>query len=136
MVAAVAAQKATAKSSGRTTTPSKTRAAVSREILLSNGYDEDAWRDLEAYYGLTRDRIAQADPELAAALQMSGRTAPSEAEQLAARDKNFATWLNEANRLAEGGTSVQRLAEILQSWIALGRITQEQGNIIAATFGY
>ena len=140
MVAAVAAQraaqKATAKSSGRTTTPSKTRAAVSREILLSNGYDEDAWRDLEAYYGLTRDRIAQADPELAAALQMSGRTAPSEAEQLAARDKNFATWLNEANRLAEGGTSVQRLAEILQSWIALGRITQEQGNMIAATFGY
>lgn len=134
--AAVAAQKATAKSSGRTTTPSKTRAAVSREILLSNGYDEDAWRDLEAYYGLTRDRIAQADPELAAALQMSGRTAPSEAEQLAARDKNFATWLNEANRLAEGGTSVQRLAEILQSWIALGRITQEQGNMIAATFGY
>lgn len=85
---------------------------------------------------MTRDRIAQADPELAAALQMSGRTAPSEAEQLAARDKNFATWLNEANRLAEGGTSVQRLAEILQSWIALGRITQEQGNIIAATFGY
>lgn len=136
MVAAVAAQKATAKSSGRTTTPSKTRAAVSREILLSNGYDEDAWRDLEAYYGLTRDRIAQADPELAAALQMSGRTAPSEAEQLAARDKNFATWLNEANRLAEGGASVQRLAEILQSWIALGRITQEQGNMIAATFGY
>lgn len=136
MVAAVAAQKATAKSSGRTTTPSKTRAAVSREILLSNGYDEDAWRDLEAYYGLTRDRIAQADPELAAALQMSGGTAPSEAEQLAARDKNFATWLNEANRLAEGGTSVQRLAEILQSWIALGRITQEQGNMIAATFGY
>lgn len=133
---AVAAQKATAKSSGRTTTPSKTRAAVSREILLSNGYDEDAWRDLEAYYGLTRDRIAQADPELAAALQMSGGTAPSEAEQLAARDKNFATWLNEANRLAEGGTSVQRLAEILQSWIALGRITQEQGNMIAATFGY
>lgn len=134
--AAVAAQKATAKSSGRTTTPSKTRAAVSREILLSNGYDEDAWRDLEAYYGLTRDRIAQADPELSAALQMSGGTAPSEAEQLAARDKNFATWLNEANRLAEGGTSVQRLAEILQSWIALGRITQEQGNMIAATFGY
>lgn len=136
MVAAVAAQKAAAKSSGRTTTPSKTRAAVSREILLSNGYDEDAWRDLEAYYGLTRDRIAQADPELSAALQMSGGTAPSEAEQLAARDKNFATWLNEANRLAEGGTSVQRLAEILQSWIALGRITQEQGNMIAATFGY
>ncbi len=134
--AAVAAQKATAKSSGRTTTPSKTRAAVSREILLSNGYDEDAWRDLEAYYGLTRDRIAQADPELSAALQMSGGTAPSEAEQLAARDRNFATWLNEANRLAEGGTSVQRLAEILQSWIALGRITQEQGNMIAATFGY
>ena len=136
MVAAVAAQKATAKSSGRTTTPSKTRAAVSREILLSNGYDEDAWRDLEAYYGLTRDRIAQADPELAAALQMSGGTAPSEAEQLAARDRNFATWLNEANRLAEGGTSVQRLAEILRNWIALGRITQEQGNMIAATFGY
>ena len=136
MVAAVAAQRAAAKSSGRTTTPSKTRAAVSREILLSNGYDEDAWRDLEAYYGLTRDRIAQADPELAAALQMSGRTAPSEADQLAARDRNFATWLNEANRLAEGGASVQRLAEILQSWIALGRITQEQGNMIAATFGY
>lgn len=136
MVAAVAAQRAATKSSGNTTTPSKTRAAVSREILLSNGYDEDAWRDLEAYYGLTRDRIAQADPELAAALQMSGRTAPSEAEQLAARDKNFATWLNEANRLAEGGASVQRLAEILQSWIALGRITQEQGNMIAATFGY
>ena len=134
--AAVAAQKATAKSSGRTTTPSKTRAAVSREILLSNGYDEDAWRDLEAYYGLTRDRIAQADPELSAALQMSGGTAPSEAEQLAAQDKNFATWLNEANRLAEGGASVQRLAEILQSWIALGRITREQGNMIAATFGY
>ena len=136
MVAAVAAQRAAAKSSGRTTTPSKTRAAVSREILLSNGYDEDAWRDLEAYYGLTRDRIAQADPELAVALQMSGRTAPSEAEQLAARDRNFATWLNEANRLAEGGTSVQRLAEILRNWIALGRITQEQGNMIAATFGY
>ena len=136
MVAAVAAQKATAKSSGRTTTPSKTRAAVSREILLSNGYDEDAWRDLEAYYGLTRDRIAQADPELSAALQMSGGTAPSEAEQLAARDRNFATWLNEANRLAEGGTSVQRLAEILRNWIALGRITQEQGDMIAATFGY
>lgn len=136
MVAAVAAQRAAAKSSGRTTTPSKTRAAVSREILLSNGYDEDAWRDLEAYYGLTRDRIAQADPELSAALQMSGGTAPSEAEQLAARDRNFATWLNEANRLAEGGASVQRLAEILQSWIALGRITQEQGNMIAATFGY
>lgn len=136
MVAAVAAQKAAAKSSGRTTTPSKTRAAVSREILLSNGYDEDAWRDLEAYYGLTRDRIAQADPELSAALQMSGGTAPSEAEQLAARDRNFATWLNEANRLAEGGTSVQRLAEILRNWIALGRITQEQGDMIAATFGY
>lgn len=136
MVAAVAAQRAAAKSSGRTTTPSKTRAAVSREILLSNGYDEDAWRDLEAYYGLTRDRIAQADPELSAALQMSGGTAPSEAEQLAARDRNFATWLNEANRLAEGGTSVQRLAEILRNWIALGRITQEQGNMIAATFGY
>lgn len=136
MVAAVAAQRAATKSSGNTTAPSKTRAAVSREILLSNGYDEDAWRDLEAYYGLTRDRIAQADPELAAALQMSGRTAPSEAEQLAARDKNFATWLNEANRLAEGGTSVQRLAEILRNWIALGRITQEQGNMIAATFGY
>lgn len=87
MVAAVAAQKATAKSSGRTTTPSKPSAA-SAEVAL------------------------------------------------AARDKNFATWLNEANRLAEGGTSVQRLAEILQSWIALGRITQEQGNMIAATFGY
>lgn len=136
MVAAVAAQRAAAKSSGNTTTPSKTRAAVSREILLSNGYDEDAWRDLEAYYGLTRDRIAQADPELAAALQMSDGAAPSEVEQLAARDRNFATWLNEANRLAEGGASVQRLAEILQSWIALGRITQEQGNMIAATFGY
>lgn len=136
MVAAVAAQRAATKSSGNTTTPSKTRAAVSREILLSNGYDEDAWRDLEAYYGLTRDRIAQADPELAAALQMSGGTAPSEAEQLAAQDRNFATWLNEANRLAEGGASVQRLAEILQSWIALGRITREQGNMIAATFGY
>lgn len=136
MVAAVAAQRAATKSSGRTTTPSKTRAAVSREILLSNGYDEDAWRDLEAYYGLTRDRIAQADPELAAALQMSDGAAPSEAEQLAARDRNFATWLNEANRLAEGGASVQRLAEILQSWIALGRITREQGNMIAATFGY
>lgn len=133
---AVAAQRAATKSSGNTTTPSKTRAAVSREILLSNGYDEDAWRDLEAYYGLTRDRIAQADPELAAALQMSGGTAPSEAEQLAAQDRNFATWLNEANRLAEGGASVQRLAEILQSWIALGRITREQGNMIAATFGY
>ena len=136
MVAAVAAQRAATKSSGNTTTPSKTRAAVSREILLSNGYDEDAWRDLEAYYGLTRDRIAQADPELAAALQMSDGAAPSEAEQLAAQDRNFATWLNEANRLAEGGASVQRLAEILQSWIALGRITQEQGNMIAATFGY
>lgn len=69
-----------------------------------------------------------------AAAKSSGRTTSSKPS--AAQDRNFATWLNEANRLAEGGASVQRLAEILQSWIALGRITREQGNMIAATFGY
>lgn len=132
MVAAVAAQKATAKSSGRTTTPSKPSAA-SAEVALAaalGGDSSDNVRQiLESYYGMPMETVL-------GAYGYSGGTAPSEAEQLAARDKNFATWLNEANRLAEGGASVQRLAEILQSWIALGRITQEQGNMIAATFGY
>ena len=132
MVAAVAAQKATAKSSGRTTTPSKPSAA-SAEVALAaalGGDSSDNVRQiLESYYGMPMETVL-------GAYGYSGRTAPSEAEQLAARDRNFATWLNEANRLAEGGTSVQRLAEILRNWIALGRITQEQGNMIAATFGY
>lgn len=132
MVAAVAAQKAAAKSSGRTTTPRKPSAA-SAEVALAaalGGDSSDNVRQiLESYYGMPMETVL-------GAYGYSGGTAPSEAEQLAARDKNFATWLNEANRLAEGGTSVQRLAEILQSWIALGRITQEQGNMIAATFGY
>lgn len=132
MVAAVAAQKATAKSSGRTTTPSKPSAA-SAEVALAaalGGDSSDNVRQiLESYYGMPMETVL-------GAYGYSGGTAPSEAEQLAARDRNFATWLNEANRLAEGGASVQRLAEILQSWIALGRITQEQGNMIAATFGY
>lgn len=132
MVAAVAAQKATAKSSGRTTTPSKPSAA-SAEVALAaalGGDSSDNVRQiLESYYGMPMETVL-------GAYGYSGRTAPSEAEQLAAQDRNFATWLNEANRLAEGGTSVQRLAEILRNWIALGRITQEQGNMIAATFGY
>ena len=132
MVAAVAAQKVTAKSSGRTTTPSKPSAA-SAEVALAaalGGDSSDNVRQiLESYYGMPMETVL-------GAYGYSGGTAPSEAEQLAARDKNFATWMNEANRLAEGGASVQRLAEILQSWIALGRITQEQGNMIAATFGY
>lgn len=132
MVAAVAAQRAAAKSSGRTTTPSKPSAA-SAEVALAaalGGDSSDNVRQiLESYYGMPMETVL-------GAYGYNGGTAPSEAEQLAARDKNFATWLNEANRLAEGGTSVQRLAEILQSWIALGRITQEQGNMIAATFGY
>lgn len=132
MVAAVAAQKATAKSSGRTTTPSKPSAA-SAEVALAaalGGDSSDNVRQiLESYYGMPMETVL-------GAYGYNGGTAPSEAEQLAARDKNFATWLNEANRLAEGGTSVQRLAEILRNWIALGRITQEQGNMIAATFGY
>lgn len=129
---AVAAQKATAKSSGRTTTPSKPSAA-SAEVALAAALGGDSSNNvrqiLESYYGMPMETVL-------GAYGYNGGTAPSEAEQLAARDKNFATWLNEANRLAEGGTSVQRLAEILQSWIALGRITQEQGNMIAATFGY
>ena len=132
MVAAVAAQRAAAKSSSRTTTPSKPSAA-SAEVALAaalGGDSSDNVRQiLESYYGMPMETVL-------GAYGYNGGTAPSEAEQLAARDKNFATWLNEANRLAEGGTSVQRLAEILQSWIALGRITQEQGNMIAATFGY
>lgn len=132
MVAAVAAQKAAAKSSGRTTTPSKPSAA-SAEVALAaalGGDSSDNVRQiLESYYGMPMETVL-------GAYGYNGRTAPSEAEQLAARDRNFATWLNEANRLAEGGTSVQRLAEILRNWIALGRITQEQGNMIAATFGY
>lgn len=132
MVAAVAAQKATAKSSGRTTPPSKPSAA-SAEVALAaalGGDSSDNVRQiLESYYGMPMETVL-------GAYGYNGGTAPSEAEQLAARDKNFATWLNEANRLAEGGTSVQRLAEILRNWIALGRITQEQGNMIAATFGY
>ena len=132
MVAAVAAQKAAAKSSGRTTTPSKPSAASAEVALVAalGGDSSDNVRQiLESYYGMPMETVL-------GAYGYSGGTAPSEAEQLAARDRNFATWLNEANRLAEGGTSVQRLAEILQSWIALGRITQEQGNMIAATFGY
>lgn len=132
MVAAVAAQKAAAKSSGRTTTPSKPSAALAEVALVAalGGDSSDNVRQiLESYYGMPMETVL-------GAYGYSGGTAPSEAEQLAARDRNFATWLNEANRLAEGGTSVQRLAEILQSWIALGRITQEQGNMIAATFGY
>lgn len=132
MVAAVAAQRAAAKSSGRTTTPSKPSAA-SAEVALAaalGGDSSDSVRQiLESYYGMPMETVL-------GAYGYSGGAAPSEAEQLAAQDKNFATWLNEANRLAEGGASVQRLAEILQSWIALGRITQEQGNMIAATFGY
>lgn len=132
MVAAVAAQKATAKSSGRTTTPSKPSAA-SAEVALAaalGGDSSDNVRQiLESYYGMPMETVL-------GAYGYNGGTAPSEAEQLAAQDRNFATWLNEANRLAEGGASVQRLAEILQSWIALGRITREQGNMIAATFGY
>ena len=132
MVAAVAAQRAAAKSSSRTTTPSKPSAA-SAEVALAaalGGDSSDNVRQiLESYYGMPMETVL-------GAYGYNGGTAPSEAEQLAARDKNFATWLNEANRLAEGGTSVQRLAEILRNWIALGRITQEQGNMIAATFGY
>lgn len=132
MVAAVAAQKAAAKSSGRTTTPSKPSAASAEVALVAalGGDSSDNVRQiLESYYGMPMETVL-------GAYGYSGGTAPSEAEQLAARDRNFATWLNEANRLAEGGTSVQRLAEILRNWIALGRITQEQGNMIAATFGY
>ena len=132
MVAAVAAQRAATKSSSRTTTPSKPSAA-SAEVALAaalGGDSSDNVRQiLESYYGMPMETVL-------GAYGYSGGTAPSEAEQLAAQDKNFATWLNEANRLAEGGASVQRLAEILQSWIALGRITQGQGNMIAATFGY
>ena len=132
MVAAVAAQKAAAKSSGRTTTPSKPSAASAEVALVAalGGDSSDNVRQiLESYYGMPMETVL-------GAYGYSGGTAPSEAEQLAARDRNFATWLNEANRLAEGGTSVQRLAEILRNWIALGRITQEQGDMIAATFGY
>lgn len=132
MVAAVAAQRAATKSSSRTTTLSKPSAA-SAEVALAaalGGDSSDNVRQiLENYYGMPMETVL-------GAYGYSGGTAPSEAEQLAAQDKNFATWLNEANRLAEGGASVQRLAEILQSWIALGRITREQGNMIAATFGY
>ena len=132
MVAAVAAQRAATKSSSRTTTLSKPSAA-SAEVALAaalGGDSSDNVRQiLESYYGMPMETVL-------GAYGYSGGAAPSEAEQLAAQDKNFATWLNEANRLAEGGASVQRLAEILQSWIALGRITQEQGNMIAATFGY
>lgn len=132
MVAAVAAQRAATKSSSRTTTLSKPSAA-SAEVALAaalGGDSSDNVRQiLESYYGMPMETVL-------GAYGYSGGAAPSEAEQLAAQDKNFATWLNEANRLAEGGASVQRLAEILQSWIALGRITREQGNMIAATFGY
>lgn len=132
MVAAVAAQRAATKSSSRTTTLSKPSAA-SAEVALAaalGGDSSDNVRQiLESYYGMPMETVL-------GAYGYSGGAAPSEAEQLAARDRNFATWLNEANRLAEGGASVQRLAEILQSWIALGRITREQGNMIAATFGY
>ena len=132
MVAAVAAQKAAAKSSGRTTTPSKpseASAEVALAAALGGDSSDNVRQILESYYGMPMETVL-------GAYGYTGGTAPSEAEQLAARDKNFATWLNEANRLAEGGASVQRLAEILRNWIALGRITQEQGNMIAATFGY
>lgn len=131
MVAAVAAQRAAAKSSGRTTSskPSAASAEVALAAALGGDSSDNVRQILESYYGMPMETVL-------GAYGYSGGTAPSEAEQLAARDKNFATWLNEANRLAEGGTSVQRLAEILQSWIALGRITREQGNMIAATFGY
>lgn len=131
MVAAVAAQRAAAKSSGRTTSskPSAASAEVALAAALGGDSSDNVRQILESYYGMPMETVL-------GAYGYSGGTAPSEAEQLAAQDKNFATWLNEANRLAEGGASVQRLAEILQSWIALGRITQEQGNMIAATFGY
>ena len=131
MVAAVAAQRAAAKSSGRTTSskPSAASAEVALAAALGGDSSDNVRQILESYYGMPMETVL-------GAYGYSGGTAPSEAEQLAAQDKNFATWLNEANRLAEGGASVQRLAEILQSWIALGRITREQGNMIAATFGY
>lgn len=131
MVAAVAAQRAATKSSGRTTSskPSAASAEVALAAALGGDSSDNVRQILESYYGMPMETVL-------GAYGYSGGTAPSEAEQLAAQDKNFATWLNEANRLAEGGTSVQRLAEILQSWIALGRITREQGNMIAATFGY
>lgn len=131
MVAAVAAQRAATKSSGRTTSskPSAASAEVALAAALGGDSSDNVRQILESYYGMPMETVL-------GAYGYSGGTAPSEAEQLAAQDKNFATWLNEANRLAEGGASVQRLAEILQSWIALGRITQEQGNMIAATFGY
>lgn len=127
MVAAVAAQRAAAKSSGRTTS-SKPR-EVALAAALGGDSSDNVRQILESYYGMPMETVL-------GAYGYSGGAAPSEAEQLAAQDRNFATWLNEANRLAEGGASVQRLAEILQSWIALGRITREQGNMIAATFGY
>lgn len=131
MVAAVAAQRAAAKSSGRTTSskPSAASAEVALAAALGGDSSDNVRQILESYYGMPMETVL-------GAYGYSGGAAPSEAEQLAAQDRNFATWLNEANRLAEGGASVQRLAEILQSWIALGRITQEQGNMIAATFGY
>lgn len=131
MVAAVAAQRAATKSSGRTTSskPSAASAEVALAAALGGDSSDNVRQILESYYGMPMETVL-------GAYGYSGGTAPSEAEQLAAQDKNFATWLNEANRLAEGGASVQRLAEILQSWIALGRITREQGNMIAATFGY
>ena len=131
MVAAVAAQRAAAKSSGRTTSskPSAASAEVALAAALGGDSSDNVRQILESYYGMPMETVL-------GAYGYSGGAAPSEAEQLAAQDKNFATWLNEANRLAEGGASVQRLAEILQSWIALGRITREQGNMIAATFGY
>lgn len=131
MVAAVAAQRAATKSSGRTTSskPSAASAEVALAAALGGDSSDNVRQIRESYYGMPMETVL-------GAYGYSGGTAPSEAEQLAAQDKNFATWLNEANRLAEGGASVQRLAEILQSWIALGRITQEQGNMIAATFGY
>lgn len=131
MVAAVAAQRAAAKSSGRTTSskPSAASAEVALAAALGGDSSDNVRQILESYYGMPMETVL-------GAYGYSGGAAPSEAEQLAAQDRNFATWLNEANRLAEGGASVQRLAEILQSWIALGRITREQGNMIAATFGY
>lgn len=130
-MAAVAAQRAAAKSSGRTTSskPSAASAEVALAAALGGDSSDNVRQILESYYGMPMETVL-------GAYGYSGGAAPSEAEQLAAQDRNFATWLNEANRLAEGGASVQRLAEILQSWIALGRITREQGNMIAATFGY
>lgn len=101
---------------------------------VNGNRDDSIRRILEGYSGMPMESVLAAYGYSQSVPQQASYT-PSYTPKEETKEIPQSVW-DTVNNYAEGGMSAENLGKVIQKYIAKGTITREQGDEIAASFGY